>query len=59
MTTPARSRGFARILTWSCGPHSERAPARDFCAIHTHTRLPPEPSSRLKPCLGTQHWRPF
>eukprot|EP00959_Pyramimonas_sp_CCMP1952_P290130 6068461-Pyramimonas_sp.AAC.1 len=31
------------------GPHREGAPARDFLAIHSQTRLPLETSSTFKP----------
>ena len=30
-----------------CGPHREEAPARDFLAIYSETKLPLETSSRF------------
>ena len=33
----------------NCGPHREEAPARDFLAIHSQTKLPPETSSIFRP----------
>eukprot|EP00959_Pyramimonas_sp_CCMP1952_P072741 1519883-Pyramimonas_sp.AAC.1 len=32
-----------------CGPHRRGAPARDFLAIDSRTRLPPYTSSMLRP----------
>ena len=39
----------ARITNMKCGPHGEEAPARDFLAIQSQTKLPLETSSEFKP----------